>query len=362
MPEAIKEESKELKIVEFDEFETKLTEFKGQFEKVVYDLTDKKQEKQARSDRMAIGKVVSALDAAHKKIKAPLLDKTKLLDTERKRIKDELQGVQSCIKSQIDKHEEAIRQKAAELQARVSEIVNIGFWESDVYLNSEQLNERLKQLKSIVIDDSFEDRKGDAAIAKDEASQMLESCLEVAIKHEEEEAKAEEERLAQVEEDKKIETARIEKEAKEKAEADAQKAIDDAKRATEEAEQRAKDAEAKTALDASEKERLEKKRADEAEAETKRLAEKADKDAKQAVIDQEAAVKAAEDKVKADQIEADRLEAEALAEREADIEHRKKINNAAADAFMNLGFNEMAAQSAVKAIAKGLVPAVSINY
>ena len=59
-------------IVEFDEFAGKLAEFRQRYDGVVYDLAVPEQEKQARSDRYAIGKVVSALDAKHKELKEPL--------------------------------------------------------------------------------------------------------------------------------------------------------------------------------------------------------------------------------------------------------------------------------------------------
>lgn len=56
-------------IAEFKEFDKQLSEFLSQYDGVVYDLTDPKQEKTARSDKYAIGKAISALDARHKEIK-----------------------------------------------------------------------------------------------------------------------------------------------------------------------------------------------------------------------------------------------------------------------------------------------------
>lgn len=356
------EEKSLTNISEFDEFETNLAEFKGKYVGMVYDLTDKKQRKQAGSDKLAIGKVVVRLDKAHKDIKAPLLAKTKLLDGERKRIKDELQGVQSEIGDQIKKHEDQIKQKAADLQEQVSNIVNIGLWDVETILNTEQLNARLDQLKLIVIDDSFEDRKGDAAIAKDETIQKIEGFIAVAKVKEIEAAEAEKDRLAQVAEDKRLETIQIEKDAKIKAEADAKKLVDDAKAETEAAQKRASDAEAKTKLDASEKERLEKKRADDAEAETKRLAQKVIDDAAQAVIDQEEAVKRESDRLEAKRVEDDRVEAENKVKREANSDNRRIKNNAAMAGFIKLGLSESAAKCAVKGVEMGLIPNMSITY
>lgn len=50
------------------------------------------------------------------------------------------------------------------------------------------------------------------------------------------------------------------------------------------------------------------------------------------------------------------------AAREADLDNKMAKNNAAKDAIMALGFNEEGAKSIIKAIAKGLIPAVTIRY
>src|SRR3990167_280480 len=114
-------------IVEFDEFAGKLAEFRQRYDGVVYDLAVPEQEKQARSDRYAIGKVVSALDAKHKELKEPLKRQTDLIDGERKRIKDDLLSIQDRIKSQIETHEAKIAAHEEELQARVEFIRNHAF-------------------------------------------------------------------------------------------------------------------------------------------------------------------------------------------------------------------------------------------
>lgn len=50
------------------------------------------------------------------------------------------------------------------------------------------------------------------------------------------------------------------------------------------------------------------------------------------------------------------------AAREADLDNKMDKNSAAEDAIMALGFNEEGAKSIIKAIAKGLIPAVTIRY
>jgi len=53
-------------VVEFREFEKNLSEYKYRYEGVIYDITVPEQDKQARSDKLAIGKVIAKLDSAHK--------------------------------------------------------------------------------------------------------------------------------------------------------------------------------------------------------------------------------------------------------------------------------------------------------
>lgn len=356
-------ESKALStIAEFNEFETKLTEFKEKYAGVVYDLSDKKQRKQAGADRLAIGKVVVKLDKAHKDIKAPLLAKTKLLDGERKRIKDDLQSVQNEIGSQIKKHDDAIREHDELLQQRVANIVNTGTWDAELILNSQQLGERLAYLKAIVIDDSFEAQKGNAAIAKDETIQKIEGFIAVAKVKEIELEKAEVERQAKATEDRRLEAENIRNEAKKKATADAQKLIDDAEAATKAAEKRTKDAEAKVLLDASEKERLALEETERLKLEAQQAEAKAKRDAKQAKLDQEWAVKAEADRIEVIRVENDRVEVAAKAAREADTDHRREVDNNAIDDIEALGISRIAAKSFVQAVAKELIRGISISY
>ncbi len=67
---------------------------------------------------------------------------------------------------------------------------------------------------------------------------------------------------------------------------------------------------------------------------------------------------------KKDQLEQDRIEKERLADeaRQADLEHRKKINNAILGKFADFGMNESKSKDLIIRIAKGMIPNLSINY
>jgi hypothetical protein len=268
-------------IVEFDEFAAGLAQFKKDYEGVVYDLTVPEQEKQARSDKFSIGKLISKLDKVHAAVKAPFKEKVDLIDARRKQIKDELLEVQGKIKGQIQAHEEKAANQAEELQTLVTDIVELGLdYPGD---NPTQLATRLKTLESIKVDDSYQDRKADATLAQVEAIKSLEDKIAAAEKFEAEQKELADLRKEKEERDRADREAEIIKEAteratkmaeeqaaEEKAEAAAaaQKEIDDANEAKAQAEKEA--AEAKETAEREAREELEK------EAEEKRMKEEAE--------------------------------------------------------------------------------------
>jgi len=237
-------------IVEFQEFEKNLAEYRERYEGVVYDLTEVSQEKRARSDRLSIGKVISKLDAAHKAVKAPLKEKVDLLDGERKRIKDQLLGVQGGIKSQIDDHEAKIKAREDALLARVEAIKAFAVFDEPMTL--ELVSQRLESVKATVVDDTFENFEAEAGFSKLKALETLEPLLagiqaqeaariEAERKHAEDEAEA-----------RRVREETIAREATEKAEREAETRIEAEKEAKESAERQAKEAAERAATDAKE--------------------------------------------------------------------------------------------------------------
>ena len=336
--EAIKEEYTQ--IVEFNPFETQLAEFKDRYDNIVYDLDDPEQDKQARSDRLSIGKVLSKLDKAHKELKAPLKAKTDLIDAERKRIKDDLLGVQNKIKSQIAEHERKAQEHAEMLQQKVENIEAFGLFAEGVQPDSERLDARLHNVKQIDINDSYEHRKADAALAQVDTIKKLESMLEDALKREAEEAE--------------LERLRKEQAAREQAERE-QRIADEARIA---AEQKAE----------AEKRKLEQEKidaqaaAERAEREKKEAAEKAEAD-KAAAIQRERDLAEQREKLRiAAEEEAERERAAELERRENDKKHRAAINNAALQCLVDGGLSQAAAKKAITLIAEKKVTNVSISY
>lgn len=333
-------------IVEFNQFESDLAEYKSRYVGVVYDFSDKKQEKRARSDRLAIGKTVAELDRVHKAVKAPLQEQVALLDGERKRIKDGLLEVQDGIKSQIARHEAELQAIEDALEERVQAIRQLARQEGE--LTSALIVSRLDALGQIEVDESYSHRQADAVIAWEETEVELSRWLVEARRREAEAA----------------EMARLKAElaAKEQAERDARIAREaraEEERKTMEAQVRAEAAE-KAARDAE-------ARAEQAKIEAARLAEEnAKREAeavRQAEIDKAAAVEQARlDAERRQREELEKVEAERVA-REANKQHRVAINKTALAALMeHAGLDETHGKAVIIAIAEGRIPAVRIEY
>ena len=330
-------------VVEFNQFEHDLAEYKARYQNVVYDLTVPEDDKRARSDRLAIGKTIAQLDRVHKAVKEPLKAKVDLLDGERKRIKDGLLEIQESIKSQIEAHEAAIKAVADAMLAKAMELMYLS--QFDIQPTAAVVRERIATLKTTVIDDSYGDQQALAALNKEKSLQVLEPMLLGLEAQEKAASEAEEARIAAEAKAREEREARIAAEAAEKAKQEAAEAVAKAEREAAAAAEREKQAAAKAEQDA-------KDAAARAEREKAEAVAKAEADAKRKADEAESARLAA--------IENERLETE---KREANKKHCATINNAAADALMaECGIDKATAQAVIVPIAKGTVPAVTIRY
>lgn len=335
MKPAIVENEATTAIVEFSQFESDLAEYKAKYDGVVYDFTDKKQEKRARSDRLAIGKTISKLDSVHKDIKAPLLEQVKLLDGERKRIKDALTDVQDGIKQQIAEHEAKMQAIEDALLARVQELVEFAIFPAAP--TSAEIAERIHALSAIEVDETFSHRESDAEQAKGATLEKLATMLVDTKKQEAQQAENDRLKAELAAKEQQERDERIAREAAAESERKAQAAELREQQAKADAEI-AKVAAAKAAEDAAERVKEAEQRAADAQAQAQADAERRQQE------------------------EAQRL-AEEQAAREADKEHRQSVNRAALDALVGLaGLTEEQGKAVVIAIANGLIPSVRINY
>jgi colicin import membrane protein len=353
-------------IVEFRPFEAQLEEFVERYEGVVYDLEDPRQDKQARSDRLAIGKVVSRLDAAHRTLKAPLKERVDLIDGERKRIKDRLLEVQDGIKRQIKAREDAIRAHEEALQARVDDIADLA--EFDPLApppSSEQVAERLEAARAIDPTDEsvYETRTADAALEHRRVTNQLEKLLVERTQYEEDQAelarlKAEREEREQQERDARIAAEAAER-AKREAEERHQREVEAARKREEDMAREKAEAEERARLAVERTDRQRKEAEEQLERERIEAAARAKREAEEAVrLERE---RAEQEKAERDaKLEADRMAAEKKAANES---HRKKVRREAVeDVSSNSGIGFTDAADIVRAIEDGNIRHVRIEF
>ena len=250
-----------------------------------------------------------ALENKRKEIKAPALAFGKMIDSEAKLIKAELEAIEVPHLNAYREVDEEKKRKKAEFEQKLFDLKKPSVLNQLIQLHAQAIEKEAEQ-------------------ARIEAERLeLEKLRREQAEREEQERQ---DRLkAELEQREKeiAEQARIE--AEQKAEREKQQAIENAER-----------------LEREKQEAIER-----AELEAKQAAERAEQE-KQQAIEQE------KERQRQEQI---RLEQEAKA-REEDKKHRAKINNAALKCFVNGGLTEEQAKLAVTLIASKQVDNVSIYY
>lgn len=264
-----------------------------------------------------------------------LKEQPKVVEAELRRFVTECDQLRDEVRRPLTEWEDAEKARTEALQQRLVDLRAL----ADVidvagnYLPSTDIQARIHEAKSVVLDDSWHERAAEAGVAKDSTIQQLEASLAVAQKREHEAAELE----------------RLRKEAEEKARLEREETI-----RREAAEKATRDAEAKAQaeIDASaRREASEKARAEEAERQRAETEKRAAREKEEAV--------AAE---RRRQEEEKKRIADEEARRAADKEHRRTINRQAIADLIESGLPQEMAEKALIAIASGKVSAVSIKY
>ncbi|MGO2204136.1 hypothetical protein [Pseudomonas helleri] len=249
----------------------------------------------------------------------------------------------------------------------------------------------IADLEAIAIDESWQEFLPEAAQAKDQALAKLRALLAERTQYEAEQAelaRLRAEAEAQAQRDREAEIARaaaerarveaeqraqaerdaaIKREADAKAEAERRElelilAAEQAERAAAQASREKIEAEQRAAQQKIDDELRLKQQIEQAEANRIAAEQRAEQERLDAVRRQEEAVeRARQAEVARQQAAADEERRQAEA-READRAHKGAIYKAAKEAFMQHGMNEECARLAVKLVASGLIPAISIKY
>lgn len=282
-----------------------------------------------------------------------LKEQPKVVEAELRRFVTECDQLRDEVRRPLTEWEEAEKARTEALQQRLVDLRAL----SDVidtagnYLPSADIQARILEAKSVVLDDSWQERAAEAGVAKDSTIQQLEASLVIAQKREHEAAeldrlRKEAEEKARLEREENIRREAAEQ-AKRDAEEKAQAEIDAAAR---------RESEARAATERAEREKIEAQQ--KAEREAKAAAEKAEQEKNAAI----AAERRRQEEAESARLAEQKRIAEEEARRAADKEHRRSINRQAIADLIESGLTQEMAEKALIAIASGKVSAVSIKY
>jgi colicin import membrane protein len=215
-------ENTELQIIEYRPTAAALAELGERYKGVVYPVTETKGMADAKAARAELRGYRVDLEKLRKELKAPALERSRLIDDDAKRITSALVEIEDPIDAQIKAEEtrkenerkaadEAERKAVEAIQTRIAEIRN---WPSRfIGCQSTAIGAELENLNSFD-DEEFGLYAGMAKQAHAECMATLETMLGKALAHEQEQARQESERVerarVQAEERKKIEADRAE--------------------------------------------------------------------------------------------------------------------------------------------------------
>ena len=271
-----------------------------------------------------------------------LKEQPKVVEAELRRFVTECDQLRDEVRRPLTEWEDAEKARTEALQQRLVDLRAL----ADVidaagnYLPSTDIQSRIQEAKSVVLDESWQERAAEAGVAKDSTIQQLEASLAVAQKREHEAAELE----------------RLRKEAEEKARLEREEAI-----RREAAEQAKRDAEAKAQaeIDAAARREAEARAATErAERKAKAATEKAEQEKNDAI----AAERRRQEEAETARLAEQKRIADEEARRAADKEHRRAINRQAIADLIESGLPQEMAEKALISIVSGKVSAVSIKY
>jgi colicin import membrane protein len=335
-----------------------LEKIKAEALSLVPDLTTKKGRDAIASMAYKVRQSKTALDKIGKELVDKLKEQPKLVDAERKRMRDILDALADEVRKPLDEFE---AKEAARIEKHKANVDTLRPAPLDG-MTADNIHMLLTCIGSVPVDETWEEFEAEAHRVKAATITVYQEALEKRKQYESEQA----------------ELARLRAEAEERAKKDREEQI--AREAAERAKREAEQAAAREKAEAEAKAKAEREAAERRELELKLQAEQAERQklaAEQAQKDAEAArIKAEHDaKAQAEQAARDteaRLKREAeqkaaaesaeLAKREADKKHRAKVNNEAAAPFVGIGFTEKQAQDIIKLIVTGKVPHVKIQY
>ena len=290
--------------------------------------------KKLASIAYSVAQAKTGIDGEGKDLVSEAKAKIKVVDDNRKSVRDKLDTLRDTIRQPVTDYEQAEQARLAAIQAVLDQLDTLASAnDSDgLRLSAEQLHMRKHQAAALAKND-YGDMAADVAAKAESTLKYLDTAIAAAEEYEQQQAE--------------IERMRTEQAAREQADHEAKIAAEAAEKARAEAE-----AKAKAEREASERARI--------EAQLK--AEQAERD-KQAAIDRAEAEKQAAVQAERLRIEAEAAQAEkAEAERAANVENQRKGNRSVMAAMLECGIEEEAAKAFLIKAIQGKVPHLKITY
>ncbi|MCP4700491.1 MAG: hypothetical protein GY862_27115 [Gammaproteobacteria bacterium] len=330
-----------------------LDQIAAQARSFVPDLSTKKGRDSIASIAYRVRQSKTAMDKAGKALVDKLKEQPKLVDAERKRMREFMDSLADEVRKPLDEFEAAEAARVQALKEKVEFIVNA----RDIpdQWSSSNIAALIEDIGELVIDQSFEEFEAEAHREKAATIEALNSALVSQKAREAEQAELARLRAEAIAREQKEREERIAREAAERAQREAAEAA-----AREKAEAEAK---AKAEREAAERREVELKESAERAQREKLEAEERTRQAEiKAKADAERAAAETEARIKREAAEQAAAVAEEARKRESDRMHRKKINNEILAALEPSGITQDQAKGIISMIAKGQVPHVKITY
>lgn len=317
---------------------------------LVPDITTAKGRKEIASIAHAVARTKTYLDGLGKEQTDKFKEIPKRIDANRKQIRDTLDALKDEVRAPLTQYEAAAEARVAALQSRLARLNELGS-SASIEIAAADLQVMLNEVEQNALDDTWQELLPQATVAKELAAKRLGEALAARHKYEAEQAELEQLRQKQAEQDR-IDRERL---IAEQAAEQARREEENRQRLEREAAQHREQEAQRQAVAAREREEQARRDAEaaelarqQAEANAARLAEEAAAraaDQERQRIEQEQASKQQEDE-----------------RRSADMEHRRTIDNAILMDLMGLGIDEGKAINLIKHIASNKIDHLTINY
>ncbi|MBL0509887.1 hypothetical protein [Aeromonas caviae] len=317
---------------------------------LVPDTTTAKGRKEIASIAHAVARTKTYLDGLGKEQTDKFKEIPKRIDANRKQIRDTLDALKDEVRAPLTQFEAAEEARVAALQSRLARLNELGS-SASIEIAAADLQVMLNEVEQNALDDTWQELLPQATVAKELAAKRLGEALAARQKYEAEQAELEQLRQKQAEQDR-IDRERL---IAEQAAEQARREEENRQRLEREAAQHREQEAQRQALVA--QQAAEQARRDSEASEMARQQAEANA-ARQA---EEAAARAAEQERQRIADEQRQKDAEDAA-RAADMEHRRTINNAILMDMMGLGIEEEKAINLIKHIAGNKIDHLTINY